>query len=150
MQVSQKDILCFTGPQPGAAHVMLRAKGGKPAVQGQHRKPTLMPWAPNNRRKDCTRSIVSRKARLHHSRPIVAHKSRHFSVLGHWTLQVSAPCWKGFGTNRKYLWSAGQQVLKSCSDMSQASSSAALKLHCSTWTVRCSQEQRANATMRTK
>ncbi len=38
--------------------------------------------------------------------------------------------------HKKYLWSAGQQVLKSCSDMSQASSSAALKLHCSTWTVR--------------
>ena len=51
--------------------------------------PTLMPWAPNNGWEYCPGSIISSKPRLHHSRPIVAHERRHFSVVSHKTLQVN-------------------------------------------------------------
>lgn len=49
--------------------------------------PTLMPGAPHNGGEHCAGSIVSRKPRFHHSRPIVAHQSRHFSIISHCTLQ---------------------------------------------------------------
>ena len=44
---------------------------------------TLMPWAPNNGWEDRPRRIISSKARLHHSRTIVAHQGRHFSIVSH-------------------------------------------------------------------
>ena len=58
--------------------------------------PTLMPGAPHNGGEHCTRCIVSRKSGLHHSRPIVAHQSRHFSIIGHCNLQFGHAMLQGY------------------------------------------------------
>ena len=43
----------------------------------------LVPGAPHNAGEDGARSIVAGKAGLDHSRSIVAHERRHFSVVSH-------------------------------------------------------------------
>ena len=58
--------------------------------------PTLMPWAPDNGGEHRAGSIISGKPGLHHSRPIVAHEGRHFSVVSHCTLQTSMSCSKTY------------------------------------------------------
>ena len=58
-------------------------------------QPTLMPGAPHDGGEHCAGCIVSRKPRLHHSRPIVADQSRHLSIIGHCTCRLGMPCFSG-------------------------------------------------------
>ena len=100
--------------------------------------PTLMPWAPDNGGEHRAGSIISGKPGLHHSRPIVAHEGRHFSVVSHCTLQTSMSCFKRYWHHTEDYC---QQVNKlSCSDSRLVSSHAALRLGCSACTVRCGRE----------
>ena len=47
-----------------------------------------MSGAANNGWEYCARRIIPGKSRLDHSRPIVTHKGRHFSIISHLSLQV--------------------------------------------------------------
>ena len=47
-----------------------------------------MSGAANNGWEHGTRRIIPGKPRLDHSRPIVTHKGRHFSIISHLSLHV--------------------------------------------------------------
>ena len=47
-----------------------------------------MSGATDNGWEHCARRIIPGKSRLDHSRPIVTHKGRHFSIISHLSLQV--------------------------------------------------------------
>ena len=61
----------------------VQAKLALDQVNGQ----TLMSGAADNGWEDRTRCIIPGKARLDHSRSIVTHEGRHFSVISHLILQ---------------------------------------------------------------